>query len=75
MSGECGPGPESSFKSVRERLRLCQYGLFQNGTQVTAWQLVSGRDVSTPVTNPIGCNVKWDGMDPHWMPPEACDLI
>ena len=36
---------------------------------------LSGRPVSTPVTNPIGCNVKWEGKDPHWMPPEACDLV
>jgi peroxiredoxin len=35
----------------------------------------SGRPVSTPLTNPIGCNVKWDGRDAHWMPPEACDLV
>jgi len=27
------------------------------------------------VTNPIGCNIKWEGMDAHWMPPEACDLV
>jgi peroxiredoxin len=26
-------------------------------------------------TNPIGCNVKWDGQDKHWMPAEACDLV
>ena len=33
-------------------------------------------DTPTPtVTNPIGCNVKWDGKDAHWMPPEACDLV
>ena len=30
---------------------------------------------SVPVTNPIGCNVKWDGKDAHWMPEEACDLV
>jgi peroxiredoxin len=35
---------------------------------------LEGRAVSTPVTNPIGCNVKWDGKERHWMPPEACDL-
>lgn len=29
----------------------------------------------TPVTNPIGCNIKWEGKPPKWMPPEACDLI
>ena len=38
-------------------------------------ELTSGRPVSVPMTNPIGCNVKWDGMDAHWMPPEACDLV
>src|SRR5690625_2943873 len=26
-------------------------------------------------TNPLGCNVKWEGADAHWMPPEACDLV
>lgn len=36
--------------------------------------LLAGRPVSMPVTNPVGCNVKWEGKDPHWMPPEACDL-
>ncbi len=37
--------------------------------------LVDGKDISRPVTNPIGCNVKWDGKEAHWMPPEACDLV
>lgn len=37
--------------------------------------LVAGREVRVPVTNPIGCNVKWDGKDAHWMPVEACDLV
>jgi peroxiredoxin len=36
---------------------------------------LSGKPVSIPLTNPIGCNVKWDGKDAHWMPPEACDLV
>ena len=36
---------------------------------------LAGKPVSVPLTNPIGCNVKWDGKDPHWMPVEACDLI
>ena len=36
---------------------------------------LSGKPVSVPATNPIGCNVKWDGKDAHWMPPEACDLV
>jgi len=38
-------------------------------------ELVTGKEISEPITNPIGCNVKWDGKDAHWMPPEACDLI
>ncbi len=36
--------------------------------------LVAGRPVRVPVTNPIGCNVKWEGQPAKWMPPEACDL-
>ena len=34
-----------------------------------------GKVIEIPVTNPIGCNIKWDGKDAHWMPPAACDLI
>lgn len=37
--------------------------------------IVAGRPVAVPLTNPIGCNVKWDGKDAHWMPAEACDLV
>ncbi len=36
---------------------------------------LSGQAISNPVTNPIGCNVKWTGKDAHWMPAEACDLV
>jgi len=36
---------------------------------------LSGKEVSVPVTNPIGCNVKWEGKDAHWMPADACDLV
>lgn len=38
-------------------------------------EYLSGKPISTPSTNPIGCNVKWEGKDQHWMPPEACDLV
>ncbi|KUP22593.1 thioredoxin family protein [Paenibacillus sp. DMB5] len=38
-------------------------------------QLLAGQAITTPLTNPIGCNVKWDGQDAHWMPAEACDLV
>ena len=36
---------------------------------------LAGKSVSVKLTNPIGCNVKWEGQDQHWMPPEACDLV
>ena len=36
---------------------------------------LAGKLVSVPLTNPIGCNVKWEGKDAHWMPLEACDLV
>lgn len=37
--------------------------------------LLAGREVPVPLTNPIGCNVKWKGQPAKWMPPEACDLV
>ena len=36
---------------------------------------LAGNDITTPLTNPIGCNVKWEGQDAHWMPADACDLV
>jgi peroxiredoxin len=36
---------------------------------------LAGKALSEPVTNPIGCNVKWEGRDAHWMPADACDLV
>jgi peroxiredoxin len=38
-------------------------------------ELTEGQEITVPTTNPIGCNVKWDGKDAHWMPPDACDLV
>jgi peroxiredoxin len=38
-------------------------------------EILAGHQVSVPVTNPIGCNIKWDGKDGKWMPDEACDLV
>ena len=35
----------------------------------------AGKPITVPVTNPIGCNVKWEGEDQHWMPADACDLV
>jgi peroxiredoxin len=37
-------------------------------------ELTSGKDITIKLTNPIGCNVKWEGRDKHWMPEEARDL-
>ena len=37
-------------------------------------EVLTGKAVSVPLTNPIGCNVKWDGKEKHWMPADACDL-
>ena len=36
---------------------------------------LAGNPIAIPVTNPIGCNVKWDGKERHWMPADACDLV
>ena len=36
---------------------------------------LASETIAQPVTNPIGCNVKWDGKDAHWMPADACDLV
>ncbi len=38
-------------------------------------ELVTGKPIGVALTNPIGCNVKWEGQDGHWMPPDACDLV
>jgi len=36
---------------------------------------LEGKEICPKVTNPIGCNIKWEGKDKHWMPVDACDLI
>jgi peroxiredoxin len=46
-----------------------------NDLQNALDEFLAGKKITTPMTNPIGCNVKWEGKDAHWMPPEACDLI
>jgi peroxiredoxin len=38
-------------------------------------ELTDGKPISIQVTNPVGCNIKWEGKDKHWMPAEACDLV
>jgi peroxiredoxin len=46
-----------------------------NDLERTLGEYFEGKPVSVPLTNPIGCNVKWKGKDAHWMPAEACDLV
>lgn len=46
-----------------------------NNLDLTLEEAVAGNKVTVPLTNPIGCNVKWTGKDAHWMPAEACDLV
>jgi peroxiredoxin len=46
-----------------------------NNLDLALGELTTGKPISVPVTNPIGCNIKWEGMDAHWMPPDACDLV
>lgn len=38
-------------------------------------ELIAGKPITKSMTNPIGCNVKWDGKEKHWMPADACDLV
>jgi hypothetical protein len=38
-------------------------------------ELTNGKEISIKLTNPIGCTIKWEGMDKHWMPAEARDLV
>jgi peroxiredoxin len=46
-----------------------------NNLDMALDELTNGRPISEPLTNPIGCSIKWEGKDAHWMPPDACDLV
>jgi peroxiredoxin len=46
-----------------------------NDLEAALEDLLAGRPIAKPLTNPIGCNVKWEGKEAHWMPAEACDLV
>jgi peroxiredoxin len=37
--------------------------------------ILRGEEPKVPLTNPIGCNIKWQGKPEKWMPAEACDLV
>jgi peroxiredoxin len=46
-----------------------------NNLDLALEEITTGKPISVQVTNPIGCNIKWEGKDAHWMPPDACDLV
>lgn len=46
-----------------------------NDLDRTLSELIAGLEVSVPLTNPVGCTIKWEGKDKKWMPPDACDLV
>ena len=62
-TGRKDDNPEDATRATTHELR-----------DAIEW-LLADDSVATPVTNPIGCSVKWLGRDSHWMPPEACDLV
>jgi hypothetical protein len=37
--------------------------------------LLAGRAVAVPFTDPVGCTVKWWGKDHHFIPNDVCDLV
>lgn len=47
----------------------------KNELETILTELCEGKDLSVQITNPIGCNVKWEGKEKHWMPADACDLV
>jgi len=74
------------FYVFDEKRRLIYCGRGVDNPRETAKMTVNDLDnalndhfstgkVKTPLTNPIGCNVKWEGKDEHWMPGDACDLV
>lgn len=46
-----------------------------NNLEMAIEEHLTGKKISIPLTNPIGCNIKWEGKDKHWMPDDACDLV
>ena len=62
----CGRGVDSPRDASRIKV---------NDLENALDDLVAGRTLRVPLTNPVGCNVKWEGQDAHWMPADACDLV
>ena len=61
-----GRGVDNPYKAEEVAIRDLENALSE---------LIAGKEISVPVTNPIGCNVKWANQDAHWMPADACDLV
>ena len=38
-------------------------------------EATAGKRVTVALTNPLGCNVKWNNQEEHWLPADACDLV
>lgn len=47
----------------------------KNDLKMALEEHIAGKAITTALTNPIGCNVKWKNKDAHWMPDDACDLV
>jgi peroxiredoxin len=62
----CGRGIDSPRNPTK---------MTQNNLDKALEEHIAGKNISIPLTNPIGCNVKWEGKDKHWMPDDACDLV
>ncbi len=62
----CGRGVDSPRHPEKIKVKDLENALEEH---------LAGKLISVPLTNPIGCNVKWKGKDAHWMPDDACDLV
>jgi len=73
--------PTDDFAHMVERMKTHRFPWVyardksQNDLDRALEERLAGKRVSVPLTNPIGCNVKWEGQDAHWMPGDACDLV
>ena len=47
----------------------------ENDLEEALKDVLAGKKVRFPLTNPVGCTVKWKGHDAHWIPDDACDLV
>jgi peroxiredoxin len=62
----CGRGVDSPRDATK---------ITRNDLENALQEFLEGKPISVPLSNPIGCTIKWEGKPSHWMPPDACDLI